>query len=269
MASVVEEWKPFWLSPVLPPTYAIVEAVLFCAALIGWLSNPQRRWAHAGWLLFAAAAFLHSRRMLWIAAIIFIVVTAINAVNLDSPTLWRSWRRLTKGNILEPIPDAMRLLMRFGIVVVLGVWLGAAVSRHNRHEAGEWSTFIRNVPEGAARKILSGRLPRHILNDYEDSSYLQWRLNGPLPGSNDVPERGRFPLFIDLLNAYPDRLMNEYLAILDATPEGINFLKRRDIDCVVLGDHRWKFGLRKYLDAQADWKRVFQDKQSIIWVRHK
>jgi hypothetical protein len=275
MARSIEEWKPFWLTPVMNPAYPIAECILFCAALAAWLSHPQRRWAHMGWLLFAATLFMRSRRMLWMAAIIFLVVAAVNASTLDTPTLWRSWRRLTKGNILDPIPDGMRFVMRGGVIVVLLVWLAAAASRHNPAEAGDWSTLVRNVPEGAARKILTGKLPRRIFNDYEDSSYLQWRLNSYIPGSNDVPERGRYPLFTDLLNAYPDRLMDEYLAILDATPEGLKYFQNRHIDCVVLGDHLWsnpvkkiKWGLYDYLQSHPkEWRQIFKDKQSIIWVR--
>jgi hypothetical protein len=221
-----------------------------------------------GWLLFGAALSLRSVRMFWISAILFLAVLAVNAIALDSPTLWRSWRRFIKGNILEPIPLRLRLLARAGTIVILLSWLLAAASRHTPDEAGSWSTLVRHTPEGAARRILTGRLPRRVFNDYEDSSYLQWRLNGFDPKTYQVPTRGRFPLFIDLLNAYPDRLMDEYLAILNATPQGIKRLKARGINCVVLGDHHWNSGLSKYLQQhRAEWKRVFQDQQSIIWVR--
>jgi hypothetical protein len=46
-----------------------------------------------------------------------------------------------------------------------------------------------------------------MFNDYENSSYLQWRLNGPLqsgPNQGRVLAQGQRPLYIDLLNAYPD-----------------------------------------------------------------
>jgi hypothetical protein len=267
MSKSIEEWRPFWQVPGTA-IYALIEAILCGAALIAWRANLQRRWMNLVWLLFGAALSLRSVRMFWIAAILFLVVLAANAVALDSPTLWRSWRRLTKGNILDPIPDGMRLIARGGTVLVLLVWLLAAASRHTRRDAGTWSTLVRNTPEGAARRILSGRLPRRIFNDYEDSSYLQWRLNGFVPGTHKVLTEGRFPLFIDLLNAYPDRLMDEYLAILNASPQGIKRLQQRRIDCVVLGDHHWHSGLHKYLARhRAEWRRVFQDKQSIIWVR--
>jgi hypothetical protein len=247
-------------------TYPLIELILLAAAMIVWLSNPERRWAHIGWLLFGIAISISSRRMLWLSAIIFLIVMAANARALDSPTLWRSWRRYTRGNMLDQIPPPMRLLARVGTLLILLVWVLAAASRHTPRDAGSWNTLVRNTPEGAVRQIRSKRLPRRIFNDYEDSSYLQWRLNGAATGA--VPTSGRFPLFIDLLNAYPDRLMQEYLAILNATPAGIKRLKVRNIECVVLGDHRWNYGLRKYLDhPDSGWKRVFKDQQSIIWVR--
>lgn len=268
LAQAVEEWMPLWQRPAMPWSYAIVELILFGSALLTWIYNHERRWLHLAWLLLGAALLLRSRRILWIAAVIFLVVLAANARVLDSQTLWRSWRRFTRGNLLEPIPPPMQLLVRSGVVVILLVWLLAAASRHTPREAGAWNVLVRNTPEGAVRIIRSGRLPRRIFNDYEDSSYLQWRLNSANPDGKRIPKQGRFPLYIDLLNAYPDRLMDEYLAILKASAQGIKYLKLRRIQCVVLGNHRWKHGLRKYLDKPGSgWKRVFQDKQSIIWVK--
>lgn len=268
MASSIEEWRPVWAKPTMTPTYALVAATLFFSALFAWRADEDRRWSYLGWLLFSATIFVRSRRMLWIAAIIFLIVMAASFRHLDSPALWRSWRRVTKGDITEPIPAPMRLLARAGVLICLLVWVLAAASRHTPGNAGAWSTLVRNVPEGAARKILLGHLSRRMYNDYEDSSYLHWRLNGCKPGTNQVPTAGRFPLFTDLLNAYPDRLMDEYLDILDATPKGLKRLSQRKINCVVLGNHRWKSGLRKYLDRRdSGFRRVFRDKQSIIWVR--
>jgi hypothetical protein len=267
MAKYIEEWRPFWQ---VPDTgwNAAVEAILCIAALIAWRVNPQSRWMNLGWLIFGAVLSMRSVRMFWISAVLFLAVLAVNAIAFDSPTLWRSWRRLIRGNILEPIPPRLRIIARSGAILILVAWLGAAVSRHVPDEAGTWKTLVRNTPEGAARRILSGRLPRRIFNDYEDSSYLQWRVNGFDPTTHHVPTRGRFPLFIDLLNAYPDRLVSEYLAILKASPQGVKRLKMRRINCVVLGDHHWDSGLAKYLERhRMEWKRVFKDQQSMIWVR--
>jgi hypothetical protein len=271
----IDEWKPFWQPDAMLWQYPLAMAVLFAAALAAWRANPLRRWSHLLWLFFSAAIFLRSRRMLFISAILFIVVLAANAHALESPVLWRGWRRMVRGNIFDPIPAGLRLVTRAGILVILITWVLAAASRHMPLSAQTWEVTMRAVPEGAARQILSGKLPRRLYNDYEDSSYLQWRLNGFTPGTKEVPTRGRYPLFIDLLNAYPDRLLAEYLEILEASPAGLKALASRKINCVVLGNHHWyamedkvrvKSPLVAYLD-RSGWKRVFRDRESIIWVK--
>jgi len=271
-AQFVAEWRPFW-EPVAMYEYAAIEAVFFLIGLVAWWANPQRRWSHLLWLLLSAALFIRSRRMLWLSAIIFVATIAANARYLDTPTLWRKWRRLSHGDPFEAIPDALRNIARAGSVLCLVIWVVMAASRHNPKEAGDWSTIVRNVPEGAAKFLADKPATLRVFNDYEDASYLQWRLNGAPDGT--PPKSGRHPLYIDLLNAYPDRLMTEYIGILDGKPSALQQLNKRKINCIVLADHHWtrkEKGRRvdtpliKYLKLNR-WKLAFQDKQSKIWVR--
>lgn len=267
-AQYVEEWKPL-LKPTAMWSYFFAEAILFGVGLLAWLSNPQRRWSQLLWMIFAAALAVSSRRMLWLGAIIFLAVIAANAQYLDTPTLWRKWRKLSRGDQFEAIPDGLRNVARAGTVICLLVWVLAAASRHTNAIAGSWSTLVRDVPDGAAKYLLPRPAGLRVFNDYEDSSYLQWRLNGATFGR--PTRQGRHPLFIDLLNAYPDRLLLEYFHILDATPEGIRALQKRRINCVVLGNNygHWKAPLVKHLNSRPEWRVVFRDKQSIIWLRRK
>lgn len=272
-AQYVDEWKPL-LAPDMW-SYVFVEAILFGIGLLAWLANPQRRWSHLLWLALSAVLALSSRRMLWLAAIIFLAILAANANYLDTPTLWRKWRKLSRGDQFEAIPDGLRHLAHLGTVICLLVWVLSAVSRHVPNEGGSWKTLVRNVPDGAVGYLQNKPATWRVFNDYEDSSYLQWRLNGATFGKPGL--LGRHPLFIDLLNAYPDRLMVEYFNILDATPVGIRQLQKRRINCVVLGDHylkrdkskKWKTPLVRYLNKNPQWRLAFRDKQSMVWVRGK
>jgi len=277
-AQFVEEWKPLWKLADMWP-YIFVQAGLFVVSVLAWLANPQRRWSHFLWMIFAAALIASSSRMLWIGAIIFLAIIAANAQYLDTPTLWRKWRKLSRGDQFEAIPDGLRHMAHLGTVICLVVWVFAAASRHTASDAGSWSTLVRNVPNSAVKYLASKPDTFRFFNDYEDSSYLQWRLNGATFGK--PTQRGRHPLYIDLLNAYPDNLMFEYLLILEAKPSGIRQLQKRRINCIVLGEHhlkmtkdkfhrmRWETPLVKYLNAHPEWRVVSRDRQGIIWLRGK
>ena len=277
-AQFVEEWKPLWKLADMWP-YVIVQTLLFVVAILAWLANFQRRWSHFLWIIIAVALVASSSRMLWLSAIIFLVTLAANAQYLDTPTLWRKWRKFSRGDQLEAIPEGLRHLAHLGTVLCLAVWVLAAASRHTEKEGGRWSTLVRNVPNGAVNYLSKKPVGFRFFNDYEDSSYFQWRLNGATFGK--PTQLGRHPLYIDLLNAYPDRLMTEYFHILDATPTGIRQLQKRRINCIVLGDHhlkikkdklhrnQWETPLVKYLNAHAEWRVVSRDKESIIWLRGK
>lgn len=262
-AQFVEEWKPMWAAPAMFE-YMAAMAVLGTVALLAWRANPQRQWSHFLWLLLAVALTLRSRRMLWLAAILFLGVMAVNARYLDPPTLWRKWRRLIGGDPEEVVPGTLRSIARGGAIVCIAVWVLAAASRHTPQEAGSWNMYVRNVPEGAVQYLAPRAAELRIFNDYEDSSYLQWRLNGAL--SRTISLQGNLPLYLDLLNAYPDNLLFEYFDILDANATGVQRLEERKIDCIVLGEHHWDKPLVLFLERPGSgWQAVWSDKQSKIW----
>lgn len=265
MAKFIEEWKPLWVAPVMFEYLAALFA-LGLLALLAWLGNPQRRWSGVLWILLSVALTLRSRRMLWMAAILFIAVMAANARSFDTPALWKKWRKLIGDDPEEAIPNAMRLIARVGALICLAAWVLSGASRHTSKDAGNWNAYVRNVPEGAVQFLRPRAKTLRIFNDYEDSSYFQWRLNGEL--STTASMAGNLPLYIDLLNAYPDSLMYEYLDILDAKPEALQKLEQRKVNCIVLGEHHWKKPLVSLLDRPgSDWRPMWSDKQSKIWMK--
>jgi hypothetical protein len=95
-----------------------------------------------------------------------------------------------------------------------------------------------------------------LLNDYEYSSYLQWALDG------------QPPLFIDLLNAYPDSVMRDYEEMRKATPRGLELLDRYHIETVYLRPHGETSGLAPLsLFLDANWRRIYWWQDGAIWVR--
>ena len=117
----------------------------------------------------------------------------------------------------------------------------------------------RYLPEPAARRLLQVGKGRRVFNDYEFSSYLQWR------------SAGNPPLYIDLLNAYPDKLLKDYFQIVTAEPEGRKMLRDLDINCVFLRRHKKGEGMAKlanYLDKQSQWRRVYKGPDGTIWLKN-
>jgi hypothetical protein len=258
----IDEWKPFWKPPALAWHYALYEAALVLIAALAWLCNPRRRWAQGAWLLLMSAAFLSSRRHLWLLAIVAVSVMAANARSFDMGQLWHEWRRRTRQAESSSAPAGLRRVAQAGAIACLLAWI---ITAPGNLLAGR--AVSRTLPEGMARTIVEKHVPAPLFNDYEYSSYLQWRLNGAVEGTGQVPDRGIYPLFIDLLNAYPDQLMEDYFDILKATARGHKLLTKLNIRAVALGPHHRQDGIAKYVDGNAHWKRVYDEEDGSIWVR--
>ena len=281
MANSIEEWKPplqarnLW-------SYAAVEMMLAGLALLAWACNPNRRWAHALWVVIMAILFLKQRRHLWLAAIVFVAVAAANAGFFDSRRWWAAWKRFMHEPqaAMQPIPLAMRRIAQGGILAALLICLFQAWPQERP------ATFVsRFVPEGASYALEQGQkngtLPRgNLFNDYSNSSYLQWRLNRA-DAQGIVPTRGLNPLYIDLINAYPDGpdgLLMEYFVFLqgnaveknaDKRP-GLKLLDNRGVNIVYLPrdlDRKW---LAQHMNKdKARWRQVYQDDAGTLWARRK
>ena len=297
MANNIEEWKPPWITESLR-SYVVIEMSLAALALLAWLRNPNRRWAHAIWVVMMSYLFLKQRRHLWILAIVLLVVLAANANFFDSERAWRWWRRVTKQELEistsstrssgvrgsnEPggsaisqsaIPLPMRRIAQGGMALIILSWaLTAWPKNMNRNGVA------RGVPEKAAFAIEQGQqrgeLPRgRLFNDYSWSSYLQWRLNGTrLP----VTSQGANPVYIDLINAYPDGkrgLLQEYFEMLKGSPASMALMKRRGVNLILLPPQFRKdpnVGLfRTLLRRPQEWRTIYSSKlDGTLWARRK
>lgn len=279
MAAFIEEWQsPLYSDALIPAmwSYVIVEFLLVVAAFGAWRANPYRRWSQAAWLVLMSALFLQQRRHLWLLAIVALAVLAANARYLDTQAMWTWWRKTTKQPQLLGVPVGMRAIAQTGVVSCLVLWIATAALTKQR-DLFPPRAVGRDVPEGAVRVIEARNLRGRMFNDYETSSYLQWRLNGPLQsGSNQgrVLTGGQRPLYIDLLNAYPDGpngLMVEYLDAVFKKERAAPILEQRRINYIVLGAHRRKSPLVQYLmgDGRTLWAHIYRSADADIWVRRK
>jgi hypothetical protein len=260
----IDEWKPPLQTRALW-SYAFCELVLVLAALAVWSLNPQRRWSHAAWLLVMSALFLQQRRHLWLFALVSLAVLAINARHLNAARMWAWWRKTTRQADIA-LPQPFRIIGRSSAVLCLGMWIAFATP----YNFWPLRATKKDLPDGAARFVEANNLRGRLFNDYENSSYLQWRLNGPMPSGPNrgrVLARGRRPLYIDLLNAYPDTLLKDYLAIMDNHAAGRARFEQLDLGYVILGSEKRKNKLAKYLDRTSQWARVYDADNGVVWVR--
>jgi hypothetical protein len=181
MAQFIEEWQsPLASNATMPAlwSYVFVEFVLAGAAFAVWRLNPARRWSQVAWLLLMSLLFLRQRRHLWLFALVSLAVLAANARYLDTETMWNWWRKTTGQPVGLGIPAAMRNMAHGGVVFCLALWIATAALTKWR-DLSPPRAVGQDVPERAATVIERRMLRGRMFNDYENSSYLQWRLNGP------------------------------------------------------------------------------------------
>jgi hypothetical protein len=108
--------------------------------------------------------------------------------------------------------------------------------------------FIQNAGLGNAR----------VLNAFDSSPYLEWRLNG------------RPAMFVDHLNAYPMPVFNDWYSMWSASPAGLSLLDRDGIDCVIgerITTPYEEAPLYGYLFNSPQWREVYDGADGPIFIR--
>jgi hypothetical protein len=269
MFTLIGEWQSPLLAREMWP-YVAVELALASVALTAWWRNPQRRWSELLWLFVMSVLMLKQRRHFWLLAIVVLVVAGSNARYLSTRNAWNWWRKISRQTPEPPSP-AMRALARGGVLFCLA--FGACVAALTKSdELFPLRGISPTVPEAAVRFLEKANPPGNLFNDYENSSYLQWRLNGPLPDGR-VLARGKTPLYIDLLNAYEDGprgLMVEYLDVVNHAKTAERVFAQREIRTIILGAHEADSALARHLNQNSpQWRRAFHDRNATVWVRRK
>ena len=240
----IDEWKPFWKTPVLNPEIIVAQFILVWLAFICWMGNKERRWAHIACLFIMTLMFLGARRHLWLLSIVSVSVIAANAQTLGTLAL--------RNNVTSLARQRARWLVSGGLVVLLAQAISTQVLQNG--------VLAPAVPLTATTYFKQHKLDGHtpIFNDYENSSFLQWRF------------AGKPPLYIDLLNAYPDSLVSNYFDIINVRPRGVEILEREKVQTVILRAHGKESPLAKlaaHLDADTAWDKVYSGQDGAIWLR--
>jgi hypothetical protein len=254
----IDEWKPFWVPEKLSTSAVVAEFALVLLALVLWFKSREKRLAQLAWVLLMTAFFVMARRNLWLTAMSCLFVIAANAGPLDTERLFAGWRALSakldpKAPAGTEIPVPMRIIVRAGIMALLLIGFCQSIPRG-------WLPLHatdNKLPVKMADFVLT-RTKGRLLNDYEYSAYLEWAF------------RDKRELYIDLNNAYPDSLMDEYFAITGGPKDFGKYLNKRGIQVVALRIGKKTEGIHQLTDRlnqSAHWKHVYKGADGNVWVR--
>ena len=247
----IEEWKKPWAWPAVPPEWIWGEVIVAAGALIAWIYDPRRRWSHGLWIVFALVSFCLARRFLWLSVLVHMAVLAHSGHALQRPW-WLAMRR----------HSLVRLALDSGALALMI----AVFARQTPHDITRIRPTLPSVPRQLSqraraieRQMASRGQKMRPFNDYEFSSYFQWAFSG------------RPPLYIDLLNAYPDELMDNYFAVLRLDARGKKELARANVVLSrVAKQGEGLLDFQKALDKQPKtWRRVYKARDGMIWVRRQ
>lgn len=266
--SYINEWQHILKEPAMSPEAIVITGLIGLLSLSAWLNSPRKRYAHLLWLLFAIVSYVLARRQIAQMAQICLLVMAANAAALETSRFWSmlqpSKRKNSEGlnevstdQITEPTtepPPRIRLLARTAIIAALLCMTISAMPQ------GFWPlhSVAPELPRPSAQ-FIKDKLPQaRLLADYSTSSYLNWHLDG------------KPPLYIDLINAYPDQLMTDYFDITYKKPRGIKLLYDLQITHVFINE-TMKDGKIKpfyqYIRQSPRWKPIYKGKDAVIWHR--
>jgi len=250
IASHVAEWRPFWAFPYMSREAAWGLCVLWVLTFGIWLLDAKRRATVLGMLLLTGILWLKARRQLWLTSLTCALALAQSAKVLAGDALYS---RVKRKSARLDVP--MRIIGQVGVLFVLIAACYQAASKKS------WRAIDPTAPI-AMSEFLATRAPRgRIYNDYEYSAALEWFL------------RGRREIYIDLINAYPPALFDEWFEIAGATPKGLKVLDAKRIDLVALrpvsttDKDDTVFNIFGHINKSPDWKLIYSGTDGHVWVR--
>jgi len=256
----IEEWTPALQYPFMSIPALAAAAVVTLLAISAWLRNPERRWAHALWLVLGVFAVLLARRNILVASIISLIVFLEYVESIDSqPEMLPADAEWDPADTTRVRTARLVTLAAAGTVAALLAY-GVVRSPLAAYAAASQSARPDAVPAGQVDFLKSRRITGRIFNDYNNASYLEWKL----------ADRNTF--FIDGLNAYPDAILAASQTVFAGSDEGLAYLDRNGVNCVV-GRRRDPRFERRYpplyhtLTHDPRWALVYAGADGPIWVR--
>jgi hypothetical protein len=246
MMQYIQEWRsPDFHNPLFQFLALLLLATFSALAL----SNKRPRPGQLLMLVATAWATLRSARNVAFFALVATPLLAEHSWIFITSHGWDRWLDASKKREPEERSTLKILLNGFLLVIVLSVVaLGVmrAVAQQPLVEAQEF-------PAAAVDFIRDRKPSQPIFNEYVWGGYLIWRL---------YPD---YRVYIDgRADVYGDELMKEFLTVNDGKPAWREPLDNHGIRTVLV---KSDVALASLLRQDSGWRKVFEDKQAVIFVR--
>ena len=255
----ISEWRHFWAFPAMNKEVAWGLCALWVVAFWVWCLDKQKRASIGAGLLLLGALWIQARRQMWLTSTTCLVALAQSAALLGGERFYARLKREPDARLDAP----MRIIAEAGVLLILVC--GCIVNLPNHG----FRAFAKTTPTHMSDFLRSSKAPKgRIFNDYEYSAALEWFLDG------------RRPLYIDLINAYPPKIFNDWFEVAHATDKGLKILDTKKVDVIALrpiakADPKTKtsddpiFALGQYLNTSPAWKQVYSGDDGHVWARKK
>jgi len=242
MMQYIQEWRPPDFQDPMFFGLIIFIVAIFCTLAI---SSKRALPSELVILGATAAATLRSARNVPFFAL---VATPILAGHL--------WTRLaphiTPPSLLRNAPQRTVVISVLLLIVLPTVAGGVRVRKSSRMQS---LVEARDFPKRAVQFLNERNVPQPIYNEYHWGGYLIWSL---------YP---RYRVFIDgRADVYGDQLIDDFFRMHDGTKDWRRLLDHFGIQSVILSPDA---ALASLLRESTDWQKVFEDPETVVFVRSR
>jgi hypothetical protein len=235
-----------WFSPDFHDNSFLPLAVLILALIVGSALSTQRsNWSSLLFVLASCFATLRSARHVSILALAAVPMLVEHWHNWITTTAYGKRSITTADTPAKGVP----LLLNAVLVLTVGV----------AHIPRIWQTLVHYPtyaefvqPVKAVEFIKSENLPKEIFNKFEWGGYLIWTLP-----SHRVYIDGRPDM-------YGDKFVAQYLNIYNGSKGWEETLNQFGVRTLLIDPQA---PLVNRLVEETDWKRVYEDKQSVVFIK--
>jgi hypothetical protein len=247
MMKYINEWfSPDFHEPMFQP----LAVMLFATFVVMILSRERVRPSSLLMLAATGYAALRAGRNVPFFALAAMPLLAEHAWKWLSRQTWGAWLRKP-----EKREDGSQLFLKvaLNVLVFVAAPLALCFIRVQQVAARQATDEAQNFPVAAVEFIRENKLPQPVFNEYGWGGYMIWKLQ---------PD---YRVYIDgRADVYGDAFMEEFLKTHDGVAGWRAPLEREDVRTVAVGPN---VPLASLLRQEKDWRKVFEDKQAVIFVR--
>jgi hypothetical protein len=258
----VVQGGPEWAPASLATKDGIVFFVLAAAGLVMLLLAGRKRSGLFHWMMligFGLLAWRMGRAIVWFGFVLAPIVAELlphvlagrgpRPASPDTPPSSRDTPRPSRDG---PVV-AVIMLCFVGLMVATLPWFKDRLPLPER-KAGLIST---ETPVRATDFLLQQRLPGRVFHNMVYGSYLIWA---------GWPQ---YRVFVDpRIELYPARLWDTYYAVSRGDPGWQGHLDRFGVNTLMLSRQE-QAGLIVAVASSRDWRRVYEDRMTVVFVRRK